>query len=181
MEPEGYELPTIRRALQHDAAQLAATAEETFRGTFAAAHTAEDMDLHCRSSYGEALQAQEIANPNMVTLLCEQSGRLVGFAQLRWGEVPSCVVAQSPGEIQRLYVVSDFQGKGVAQDLMDVCIGEMANHRSDVVWLGVWERNPKAIAFYRKSGFSEVGDHVFPVGKDPQRDIVMTRPILMPL
>lgn len=171
-------LPNIRRAQRRDATQLSAIAEETFRDTFAAVNTPEDMDLHCRTRYGEAIQAKEIANPNMITLLCEHGGRLVGFAQLRWGKAPSCVVADAPGEIQRLYVVSDFHGKGVAHDLMDACMDEMTSHRSDVVWLGVWERNPKAIAFYRKFGFLEVGEHLFSLGSDPQRDIVMARPVV---
>jgi diamine N-acetyltransferase len=111
-------LPTIRRAQRHDAAQLAALAEATFRDAFSAVNTVEDMSLHCRTSYGEALQAAEIANPAMLTLLCEHGARPVGFAQLRWGEAPGCIAAAAPGEIQRLYVAGDFHGQGVAQDLM---------------------------------------------------------------
>jgi ribosomal protein S18 acetylase RimI-like enzyme len=76
-----------------------------------------------------------------------------------------------------LYVVSDCHGTGVARDLMNACVAEIRSHRSDVVWLGVWERNPRAIAFYRKLGFLEVGEHVFSLGSDPQRDIVMARPV----
>jgi diamine N-acetyltransferase len=170
-------LPDIRRAQRCDAIQLSAIAEETFRDTFAAVNAAEDIDLHCRNSYSEAIQADEIANPNRVTLLCEDGERLVGFAQLRWGKAPICVVADAPGEIQRLYIVNDFHGKGVAHGLMNACMDEMTSHRSDVVWLGVWERNPKAIAFYRKFGFREVGEHTFALGCDPQRDIVMARPV----
>jgi len=60
---------------------------------------------------------------------------------------------------------------------MATCIKEMENRESDVVWLGVWERNPRAMAFYKKFGFGEVGDHVFPLGTDPQRDIIMARPV----
>ena len=135
------------------------------------------MDLHCQISYSEVIQAGEICNPNMMTLLSEDEERLVGFAQLRWDGAPNCVLAKSPGEIQRLYVANDWQGKGIAQDLMYACIEEMKDHGSDVVWLGVWERNPRAIAFYKKFGFVEVGDHVFPLGRDPQRDIVMARSV----
>lgn len=170
-------LPNIRRARRVDAAHLSAVAEATFRDTFSAVNTVEEMDLHCRTSFGEAIQAEEIANPNMVTLLCEHDGQVVGFAQLRWGKVPSCVVADAPGEIQRLYVVNDFHGKGVAHDLMQACMNEMATRKSDVVWLGVWERNSRATAFYKKIGFVEVGEHVFLLGLDPQRDIVMARPV----
>jgi ribosomal protein S18 acetylase RimI-like enzyme len=170
-------MAAVRRAHRYDAKQLAAIAEKTFRDAFAAVNTPEDIALHCRRSYSEAIQADEIANPNMVTLLCEHGGRLVGFAQLRWSKAPSCVVADAPGEIQRLYVARDCHGTGVAHDLMNACIDQLTIYQSDVVWLGVWERNSRAIAFYRKFGFREVGAHVFPLGNDPQRDIVMARPV----
>ena len=171
-------LPDVRRARRDDATQLSVIAETTFRDSFSGVNSPEDMDLHCRTSYSEAIQAKEIADPLRVTLLCEDGGRLVGLAQLRWGRAPSCVVADAAGEIQRLYVISEFHGKGIAHDLMNACMDEMTGHRSDVVWLGVWERNPKAIAFYKKFGFREVGAHVFPLGSDPQRDVVMARPVV---
>jgi diamine N-acetyltransferase len=173
----GVQLFTIRRARRQDARQLSLLAEETFRDTFGAVNTSQNMDSYCRASYSEAIQAGEIANPNMLTLLCEFEGRLVGFAQLRWEGAPGCVTAEAPGEIQRLYVVSDCHGKGVARQLMNSCIEELRKRQSDVIWLGVWERNPRAIKFYEKFGFVEVGDHVFALGPDPQRDIVMARTV----
>jgi len=171
---------TIRRAQPSDARQLSIVAEATFRQTFAAHNSREDMDSFCASAYGEAIQAAEIANPAMVTLLANAGDALVGFAQLRWARTPACVAASAAGEIQRLYVVGDFHGKGIAPMLMDACLQAMVSRGSDVAWLGVWERNPKAIAFYRKFGFFEVGEHVFRVGSDPQRDIVMARRLVGP-
>lgn len=165
----------IRKANCSDAKQLSQIAEETFRVTFSAMNTVSDMDAHCARSYSEAIQSAEIFDPNMMTLLCEDEGRLIGFAQLRWGGAPDCVSAKLPGEIQRLYVVSHWHGKGIAQELMNACIDKLKQRGSDVIWLGVWEKNPKAISFYKKFGFVEVGDHVFPLGNDPQRDIVMKR------
>lgn len=167
----------IRKANPGDAGKLSQVAERTFRDTFGATNTAEDMDAHCRTSYGESIQAAEIASPDMVTFLSEVDGDIAGFAQLRWQEQPPCVPAKLPGEIHRLYVVEEWQGKGVAQDLMNACIEGMRERGSDVVWLGVWENNPRAISFYRKFGFVEVGDHIFPVGSDPQRDLIMARPV----
>lgn len=168
---------SIREARPSDANALSRVAESTFRATFAAMNTPENIDAHCRASYGESLQAAEIAHPAMLTLLCEHEGELVGFAQLRWSDPPDCVAGERPGEIQRLYVVDRWHGKGVAQALMTACIEQMKRRGSDVVWLGVWEHNPRAIAFYTKYGFTEVGDHTFLLGSDPQRDIVMTRPV----
>ena len=178
-------MPHLRTATPGDAAALAALAERTFRDTFAAMNTAEDMDRHCRQSYGASIQAAEIADPARVTLVCETlisetpisktAGELVAYAQLRWNKAPACVKGQAPGEIQRLYVASDWHGKGLAQQLMQACLDEMQKRGNDMVWLGVWEKNLRAIAFYQKFGFVEVGDHTFALGGDNQRDIVMAR------
>lgn len=127
--------------------------------------------------YGEEIQAAEICHPRMVTLLSEDDEKLVGYAQLRWGAVPACVSAERPGEIQRLYVIEDWHGKGIAQELMNACVEEVRRRGSDAVWLGVWEQNPRAISFYRKFGFVSAGEHTFPLGGDPQRDIIMVRAV----
>ncbi len=170
-------MPFIRYAVPLDAKNLAALAEATFRATFGSMNTAENMDLHCQESYGADIQLAELNDADVVTLVCEDDGKLIAYAQLRWSERPGCVPASNPGEIQRIYVAQAWQGKGIAQQLMERCLHEMANKASDMVWLGVWEHNPRAIAFYSKIGFTEVGSHVFPVGTDPQRDIIMLRPI----
>ncbi|MET0320433.1 MAG: GNAT family N-acetyltransferase, partial [Duganella sp.] len=117
----------------------------------------------------------EIANPSMCTLVCEQHGQLMAFAQLRWGKLLPGVAAASAGEILRFYVARGWHGQGIAQALMAACLEAVAQRGSDVVWLGVWERNARALAFYRKFGFEPVGEHTFMVGSDPQRDVIMAR------
>ncbi len=168
---------SIRKAGAADAAALAVLAESTFRETFGAANSPEDMDEHCRGSYGASIQAIEIANPAQLTLLVDSSGQLCGFAQLRWSVRPASVGGESPGEIQRFYVAPAWHGQGIAPQLMARCLAEFADKASDVVWLGVWENNPRALAFYRKSGFAEVGEQVFAVGADLQRDLLMSRQV----
>jgi ribosomal protein S18 acetylase RimI-like enzyme len=158
-----------------DARPLAALAEQTFRATFEAMNTPENMTLHCEAHYSEALQGKEIRTPALDTLVAEHGGALVGFAQLRWGPSPASLGARQPAEIQRLYVAREWHGRGVAQELMAAAIGLAEARGADQVWLGVWERNPRALAFYRKCGFAEVGAQTFLLGTDPQRDIVMTR------
>lgn len=170
----------IRVALPADAEALAALAERCFRDTFGADNRPEDMDQHCAESYGAALQAREIADPGLYTLVVEADQRLIAFAQLRWAAPPACVQGQRPGEVLRFYVDRPAHGRGVAAQLMHACLREFAARGSDVVWLGVWERNPRAIAFYRKFGFEPVGDQVFVVGSDPQRDLVLQRPLTQP-
>ncbi|BDD86540.1 GNAT family N-acetyltransferase [Desulfofustis limnaeus] len=172
---------SVRRATTADAAELAALAERTFRETFAAANTAANMDEHCRRNYGETIQAAEIVSQSGVTLVAERDGLLVGYAHVRFdASTPSCVTGRLPGELQRLYVAGEYHGSGVAQALMAASLSALARHGCDVAWLGVWERNPRAIAFYLKLGFREVGEHVFQLGADPQRDVVMVLPLQKP-
>jgi ribosomal protein S18 acetylase RimI-like enzyme len=165
----------IRTATPSDAALVAALAEQTFREAFSAQNPPEQMDRHCRENFGVDIQAQEIAAPDRLTLLIESQGRAAGFAQLRWAEPPGCVGGAAPGEVQRFYLLQEFHGTGVAATLMAACLTALRARGSDVAWLGVWEENPRAIAFYRKEGFAEVGRKVFMVGTDPQRDLVMAR------
>lgn len=168
-------LANIRPAEGRDAAALAELAERTFRDTFAHVNRAEDIDLHCRNSYRDSIQAAEIHDPDRTTLVCHVADSLIAYGQLRRGNPPPCVVATSPVEIQRLYVDAPWHGQGVARALMDSLLDAAVAFGADVAWLGVWEQNPRAIAFYAKSGFAVVGDHVFVVGEDPQRDLVLAK------
>jgi ribosomal protein S18 acetylase RimI-like enzyme len=165
----------IRTATPSDAALVAALAERTFREAFSAQNPPDEMDRHCREHFGEAIQMEEIVAADRLTLLLEPQGRPAGFAQLRWAEPPGCVAGAAPGEVQRFYLLQEFHGTGVAAKLMAACLAVLRERGSDVAWLGVWEENPRAIAFYRKEGFTEVGRKVFMVGTDPQRDLVMAR------
>jgi ribosomal protein S18 acetylase RimI-like enzyme len=166
---------SIREATEGDAADLAQLAERTFRDTFAGSNRAEDIDVHCRNTYGANIQALEIKDPRRTTLLCHAGDRLIGYGQLRWSDAPACVVASTSVEIQRLYVDVPWHGKGASHALMASLLKRAIVGGADVAWLGVWEKNPRAISFYEKSGFAVVGEHVFTLGNDPQRDLVLTK------
>ena len=166
----------IRKAVPADAAPLARLEEQTFRDAFEATNAAQDLAMHCKAHYGEDIQRRELSDPQTDILVCENEGELIAFSHVRRGQTPACVTAARPVEIQRFYVAKEWHGRGLAHDLMTAALGIAQDHDADQVWLGVWEHNPRAIAFYRKWGFEEVGDHVFPLGTDPQRDLVMSRP-----
>ena len=78
-------------------------------------------------------------------------------------------------EIQRIYARNQWIGKGIGAALMKACLVEAQGYGVEAVWLGVWERNPKAIAFYERWGFEKIGEHIFVVGADRQRDHVMSK------
>ena len=164
---------TIRRAALSDASALAELAARTFAETFAADNTAEDLDAHLHEAYGVAQQTAEIEDREVVTLLAFRGPELVGYAQVRRQSVPSCVVVQRPIELHRFYLAASAQGTELAAQLMLAARAAAQDLGGLHMWLGVWERNPRAIAFYRKTGFELVGSHIFMVGSDAQTDLVL--------
>jgi ribosomal protein S18 acetylase RimI-like enzyme len=173
-------LPLIRNATESDAAALSALAWETFADTYAAFNSAQDMNLHLQRTYAPAIQAAEIVNVSMLTIVAEDDGALVGFAQLRCSPPPTCLLAvtpalQTPREILRFYVRRSWQGRGLAALLMEAARRAAASGGADALWLSVWSQNQRAQAFYRKCGFSRVGDTTFTLGLDVQQDFVMLR------
>lgn len=168
---------TIRRGVAADAAELAELAARTFRETFAADNRPEDMALHIAHAYGTSQQGEELVDPDITTLLVEVHRELAGYAQVRSGPAPKCVTVASPVELWRFYMAQPWHGRGIAQALMDRVEVEARRSGAGTVWLGVWEHNERAKAFYRKCGFADVGSHAFMVGTDMQTDRILVRPV----
>lgn len=168
---------TIRRAAGSDASALAELAARTFAETFAADNSPENLQAHLRSSYGVAQQSAELADPDVLTLLAYRGEELIGFAQVRRKPAPACVVEEAPIELHRFYLARAAQGSGAAAPLMLEARAAARELGGRHLWLGVWERNPRAVAFYVKSGFVKVGSHDFFVGSDRQTDWVFISPL----
>lgn len=162
----------IRRATVADAAALAEIAERTFRDTFTAHNTPEDLEAYVASAYGEEKQRRELESGDVVLLGETEEGELIAYAQLRRTE-------SADGEIQiaRFYVDQNHHGRGIAQQLMNAAYDTARQLGATNIWLGVWEHNPRAIAFYNKCGYRDVGSQPFLVGSDLQTDRIMARVI----
>lgn len=167
----------IRRAVAEDAADLAALAEKTFRDAFAGDNDPGDMDDYCRTAFAPDLQRAQILDADIDTLLaCDAQGAVAAYVQLRPG-APAEGAAPGPIELWRFYVDAAHHGRGLAQRLLASAFEAAAARGARTMWLGVWERNFRAQAFYRKFGFTEIGRHTFTLGRDRQTDLLMARPI----
>lgn len=164
----------IRPATLADAATLTELGTRTFRDTFAADNTPEDLEAFLASHYRPEIQEAELKDPGNLYLLAEVSGVPAGFALLRDGAREQCVQAERPLNLSRLYVDRPFLGARAGAALMLRCLEEGRARGHDVLWLGVWERNTRALAFYSRWGFTEVGEMHFLLGNDRQRDLVLT-------
>ena len=164
---------TIRTATGADAPALADLARQTFFDTFAADNNPDDMALYLQQAFGVEQQGREIADPSITTLVVDADGALIAYAQIKNDHVPDGVSDPAALELSRLYVRHGWHGRGVAQHLMARVFDESRRRGANTLWLGVWERNHRARAFYAKCGFRDVGDHIFLFGTDPQTDLVM--------
>lgn len=164
---------TIRHGTPADAAMLAAFAARSFADTFGAANDPARLQAFLDESYGVEQQSRELADRDTTTLLAMLDEQLVAYAQLHHGAAPPCVDAAGAIELQRFYVDRAAHGRGVAQQLMGAVRATARGFGACVIWLGVWEHNPRAIAFYRKCGYVDVGSKTFDVGGDLQTDRVM--------
>jgi len=166
----------IRRATVADAEALTQIGARTFFETFAADNTPEDMRLFLESTWRPELQRAEILDEGMDTLLaCDATGALAGFAQVRVAHPPAGIETQAPVELKRFYVDKPWHGTGLARTLMEAAEQAARARGGREFWLGVFQRNERALAFYRKCGFRSVGTQVFVVGTDPQKDYVMLK------
>jgi len=167
----------VRRGVPADAAALAEIAARTFADTFADANDPADMATYLASAYGVPQQTAELEDPDVVTLLALRDDLLVGYAQVRRHPPPACVAVERPVELRRFYIDRAEHGRGVARLLMDAAYDAVRALGGRHVWLGVWERNARATAFYVKCGFVRVGSHDFYVGSDRQTDDVYVAPV----
>jgi ribosomal protein S18 acetylase RimI-like enzyme len=163
----------LRDAVPADAAALAEFGARTFREAFEADNTTEDMNGYLQAAFSESRQRREIEDPAIDTLILANAEHWLGFAQLRAGQLPQGVPEQGSIELWRFYVDRPWHGQGVARALMDGAKERGRRRGARSMWLGVWERNARAQAFYRKHGFVHVGRKVFVVGSDPQTDDVL--------
>ena len=177
MDGDASPEPRIRRASETDAALLAEFAARTFDAAFGALNDPADVALHLSRVYGVPQQTAELRDPARVTLLAEVGGELAGYTMVRRAEVPACVTGPAPVEVQRFYVDQRWHGRGVAQPLMRAAEEVARGWGGETLWLTVWGENHRALAFYAKCGFADVGEHPFLLGNDLQVDRVMARSI----
>lgn len=163
----------IRYGTTEDAKILSDLGAKTFYDTFAIDNTPENIEAYLNKSFSPKIQLNELANPHNIFLIAEEESKPIGYAQLIVNSKDEAISRAKPLEIRRIYSIKEFLGKGVGKELMQATIHEAMQRGCDCIWLGVWEENQRAIDFYKKWGFREVGTHLFSVGDDSQNDYIM--------
>ncbi|HWA14953.1 MAG TPA: GNAT family N-acetyltransferase [Gemmatimonadales bacterium] len=169
---------TIRYGTADDAPLVSRFLAHSFENAFGALNDPVRLAAFLAKTFTVERQLAELRDPAMATLMAERDGQVAGIAQVRANlYVPQGVSGPAPIELQRFYVAPALIGHGIARPLMERARAEAVARGGRTFWLGVWEVNARAIAFYRKAGFVEVGSHTFDVGGDLQTDLVMSTPL----
>ncbi len=165
----------IRQAGGGDAKLLTDLSYTTFWDAFAhhPKNAPDDLAHYMRQAFSIDQITAELADPNSIFLVAAIDKKPAGYAKLIVDHIEPGITAERPIELSRLYSHQEYIGKGVGQNLMDACFDRARNDGRDVMWLGVWEYNPRAQRFYEKNGFRIVGKHTFQLGSDPQTDLLM--------
>jgi ribosomal protein S18 acetylase RimI-like enzyme len=164
---------TLRVATVSDADTLTRVGKETFSDTFAAMNTVENIEKYLNNTFTVDQLRKELNDPRCTFILLYEGKQVAGYAKLRKGDNDLNEVRKLV--IERIYAGKQYIGKKAGKALMQTCLDIARRENYDAVWLGVWEHNVRAIAFYHSWGFKTVGAHPFWLGDDIQTDLVMEK------
>lgn len=167
----------IREVKSDDIHLVQEIGKRTFKETFEASNSAENMQEYLDNSFSISKLENELSDQNSLFYFALFNEKVVGYLKVNWGESQTENSDQNALEIERIYVLKEFHGKKVGQVLYEKAIEISVQKGVEFIWLGVWEENPRAIRFYKKNGFTEFDKHVFQLGDDKQTDIMMKRPV----
>lgn len=156
-----------------DIEKLQNIGRQTFLETFSKPNTDENMNLYLSNSFAFDKLKKEIENPDSEFYFALLNDAVIGYLKTNSGKAQTELKDNNALEIERIYVAQEFLGKKVGQLLYDKALQIAKQKNVGYVWLGVWEENHRALAFYKKNGFVAFDKHIFKLGDDPQTDIMM--------
>lgn len=144
---------------------------DTFKGMCREA----DMQAYLKTAFDRRKILDELNNPSSEFYFLYRKYALAGYMKLNDAPAQSDINDEKSLELERIYVAKSEQGTGLGAYLMSQAIRIATEKGKDYLWLGVWEKNEKAISFYNKHGFYKIGSHSFIMGDDIQHDYTMRK------
>ena len=164
---------TIRKATLSDLGMIQEISRQTFTETFADVNTPENIENYILENFTTEKLALEINNPESAFYFAILDNEIIAYLKLNFGNAQTEIRSPQSMEIHRIYVLKKFHGKKIGQLLLNKAIKIGQQSGVDTIWLGVWEKNHKAIQFYNNNDFIEFDKHSFNLGSDVQTDLLM--------
>ncbi|WP_422361844.1 GNAT family N-acetyltransferase [Reichenbachiella sp.] len=163
----------IRKISNSDVENLQEIGKNTFFDTFSADNSKENMETYLNTKFSLQQLTEELNNENSEFYFAELEKQTIGYLKVNTGNSQTEIQDDSSLEIERIYVLKKFHGKHVGRLLLKKALEIANSRRFESIWLSVWEKNLKAIQFYKRNGFIEFDKKTFKLGIDLQRDIMM--------
>jgi len=160
-----------------DVKELELISKQTYFNAFSAENSPENMQAYLESSLSEKKLLKELREANSEFYFADINHKTIGYFKINFGDAQTDLHDQNALELERIYVIKEFQGKKIGQKLLDEVLGIAKENQMDYLWLGVWEKNERAIRFYERNGFSVTGSHPFRMGDEIQTDLIMKLPL----
>ena len=164
---------TITKIGPAQLAQLQAIGRQTFTETFSSTNSEENLNAYLQYGFSTAKLTAELNNPNSEFYFATLNDKVIGYLKINFGIAQTELQDPKAMEVERIYVLGEFQSKKVGQLLFEKALAIAKNKKVDFIWLGVWEENHRAIRFYTKNGFVAFDSRIFLMGNDKQTDILM--------
>lgn len=147
----------------------------TFTETFQEQNSPEHLQAYLEKAYNLKQLGREVANPSSQFFFVSVNEEVAGYLKVNTDDAQTEPMGSDSLEVERIYIKKTFQKHGLGKLLMDKAVEIAMEQQKKNIWLGVWEDNENALAFYQKKGFVQTGSHSFFMGDDEQVDLIMVR------
>ena len=166
---------TIKECTPDDIHILYQFSYKTYNETFRHMNTPSNMKSYLEQAFDINKLRDELSNSSSLFYFLYADEELAGYLKLNEYEAQTDLNDPQSTEIERIYVTKEFQGSGLGRILLNKAIDIASIRKKSYIWLGVWEKNDKAISFYKKNGFYVIGNHPFFMGEEEQTDFIMRK------
>ncbi|RRN70588.1 GNAT family N-acetyltransferase [Peribacillus simplex] len=167
-----------KKCTLEDSRKLQEISYETFNETFKHQNTPENMNAYLEKAFNLKQLEKELSNISSQFFFVYFNNEVAGYLKVNTNDAQSEDMGAESLEIERIYIKNSFQKHGLGKNLLNKAMEIALERNKKKVWLGVWEKNENAIAFYKKLGFVQTGDHSFYMGDEEQMDFIMTKTLL---
>ncbi|HPH83553.1 MAG TPA: GNAT family N-acetyltransferase [Flavobacteriales bacterium] len=164
---------SIKQVTLQDIQTLQQVSKQTFYESFSSVNTQENMDNYLNENLSIEKLTIELNTDNSEFYFAIEANQVIGYLKINMGQAQTEFQGEQSIEIERIYILSVYQSRKIGQLLVEKAFNLAQIRNAQYIWLGVWEKNTRAIQFYKRHGFEEFDRHIFLLGNDPQTDILM--------
>lgn len=165
----------IKKVVPADLDTFLLLAKTTIFAAFGHLNDPHDFKLYIDKAFSSEKILSELTNAQSEFFWGFADEKPAGYIKLNYGNAQTDIKDKDSLEVERLYVLPEFQKQRLGKQLMDFAAQQATAKNLTYIWLGVWEHNIKAINFYQNNGFEQFGSHSRMLGNDQQRDILLKR------